>query len=161
MPEGPELISNEIVEVIDESIQITINDYIDGDAYIITIYPPSSKPEISGPISGKPKTKYDYKFLSESPMESDLYYYIEWGDGNIEDWLGPFSSGEEITINHSWNKKGSYTVQAKVKDTYNLESNWGSLEVSMPKYKILNFHLFNNWFFELLKLCFSPVSRWV
>jgi hypothetical protein len=161
MPEGPELISNEIVEVIDESIQITINDYIDGDAYIITIYPPSSKPEISGPISGKPKTKYDYKFLSESPMESDLYYYIEWGDGNIEDWLGPFSSGEEITISHSWNKKGSYTVQAKVKDTYNLESNWGSLEVSMPKYKILNFHLFNNWFFELLKLCFSPVSRWV
>jgi hypothetical protein len=138
MPEGPELISNEIVELIDDSIQINIDDYIDGDAYLITIYPPPSKPEISGPASGKPKTKYDYKFLSESPLESDLYYYIEWGDGNIEDWIGPYSSGEEITISHTWEVKGTYTIRVKSKDVYDFESDWSELSVTMPRNKIVN-----------------------
>ena len=137
MPEGPELISNEIVEVIDESIQINIDDYTDGDAYIITIYPPPLKPSISGPISGKPRTSYDYKFLSHSLTESGLYYYIDWGDGSIEDWIGPYSSGKEITVSHNWNKKGSFTIQAKVKDMYGLESDWSYLKVTMPRNKMV------------------------
>ncbi|KYK23781.1 hypothetical protein AYK24_00680 [Thermoplasmatales archaeon SG8-52-4] len=153
MPEGPELIFNEIVEIIDESIQITIDDYIDGDVYIITIYPPPSKPIISGPSSGKPNTDYNYKFLSEDPSGSDIYYYIDWNDGNTEDWIGPFSSGEEITISHSWNKKGSYTIKSKVKDMYDLESDWGFLEITMPKYKIINLPLF----YRLLELIKSSI----
>jgi hypothetical protein len=137
MPEGPELISNEIVELIDDSIQINVDDYIDGDAYLITIYPPPSKPEISGPASGKPKTKYDYKFLSEIPSESDLYYYIEWGDGNIEDWIGPYSSGEEITISHTWEDKGTYTIRSKSKDVNDFESDWAELSVTMSRHRAI------------------------
>ncbi len=88
MPEGPELISNEIVEVIDESIQIIIEEYIDGDAYLITIYPPPSKPNISGQVSGKPKTEYYYKFVSSTSSELDLYYYQD------------FCTFSEFTINY-------------------------------------------------------------
>ena len=143
MPEGPIFISSEIVEVIDESIQININDYNDGDAYIITIYPPPHTPEISGPTSGRPNTEYYYKFVSENPSNFDLYYYIDWGDGTNSGWIGPWDSGIEITNSHSWITKGSYIIQAKVKNKYDFESDWGSLEVTMPRTKVVNGPILN------------------
>ncbi len=136
MPEGPILVSNEILEVIDESFQINIDNYIDGDAYILTIYPAPTKPNISGPLSGKTKTNYYYKFVSENPSNSDLYYYIDWGDGNIEVWFGPYSAGKEIIISHSWDDKGSFNIQAKAKDVYELESDWNNLIITIPREKI-------------------------
>lgn len=39
MPDGPLFISNNLESVIDGSIDLTINDFEDGDAFIITIYP--------------------------------------------------------------------------------------------------------------------------
>ncbi len=36
---------------------------------------------------------------------TDGYYYIGWGDGELEKWLGPHDSGKEITINHIWGEK--------------------------------------------------------
>jgi hypothetical protein len=66
-----------------------------------------------------------------------LYYYIDWGDGKKEDWVGPYNSGVEIILNHSWSRKGNYTIRVKVKDDYSLESDWGYFLLSMPKrYKI-------------------------
>jgi hypothetical protein len=159
MPDGPELVVNEIVDVIDDSILFNIYDYVDGDAYIITIYPPPSKPNISGQISGKLKIKYYYNFLSESAYDSDIYFYIDWGDGSIEEWVGPFSSGEKITISHTWGKNDIYIIKAKCKDTSGLESDWSTLEVSIPKNKpfIYSFKLIS-WLFERFPNLF-PIMR--
>jgi hypothetical protein len=147
MPNGPEWVSDEIVEVIDQTIQIMLNDYADGDAYIVTIYPPPQVPEISGTVNGKPKIEYEYTFVSENPSRNDLFYYIDWGDGTVDEWIGSYCSGEEIIVNHSWGEKGSFTVKAKVKDTKGLESDWGTLEVTMPKGTLY----IPSQFFELLE----------
>jgi len=41
LPEGPNYVSFDIYPVVNESIEITIDDFYDGDAYIIEIYPKS------------------------------------------------------------------------------------------------------------------------
>ena len=57
---------------------------------------------------------------------------IDWGDDSIERWIGPYPSGEEIAVNHTWEIQGIYNIQVRVKDTDNLWGPWGELEVSMP-----------------------------
>jgi len=58
-------------------------------------------------------------------LEGDsLYYLWEWDDGNYSEWLGPINSGEPMTINYSWNETGTYDIRVKVKDIYELESEW-------------------------------------
>ena len=40
------------------------------------------------------------------------------------------SATAEIT--HQWDTKGIYTIKAKAKDIYDMESDWGTLNVIMP-----------------------------
>jgi len=100
-----------------------------------------SAPRIDGPRSGKTGQDYDYNFRSIDPTDDDIYYYIEWGDGGTEEWIGPYNAGEEITISHSWSQTGSHNIRAKAKDENNEESGWSTFEVSMPKNRAL-FRLF-------------------
>jgi len=91
--------------------------------------------EISGPLKGKKGTEYEYTFKSTSPLGNDVYYLIFWGDTSVEKWIGPFGSGEEVGVNHSWEKWGKYTIKARAKDTDNLWGSWGELKVTMPRNK--------------------------
>ena len=104
-------------------------------------------PTITGSTEGKIKTEYEYNFTTTDPNDDDVYYYIEWGDGKIEDWIGPFPSGVEIKVNHTWTVKGTYTIKARAKDTNNLWGPWGELEVTMPK----NQQIQNMWFLRWLE----------
>jgi len=96
---------------------------------------PVNKPVITGPTSGKTSTRYEYTFIATDPDNNDVYYYIEWGDDNVEEWIGPYASGEKVTIKHRWNEQGTYIVKAKSKDVFDEESNWEHLEVSMTRNK--------------------------
>lgn len=100
-----------------------------------------TKPEIVGPITGKPGEEYEYNIMSVHPSGEDLYYYIMWGDGDIQDWIGPYDSGEIATFSHTFKTKGTYKIMAKAKDSNNAESDWGSLEVSIPRLKTFNTNL--------------------
>jgi outer membrane protein assembly factor BamB len=91
-----------------------------------------SAPEINGPACGKAGTEYEYTFESTSPLGRNVYYYIDWGDNTINDWFGPYASGETITVSHTWSSRGTYTISARAKDTDNLWGPWGTLEVTMP-----------------------------
>jgi hypothetical protein len=95
-------------------------------------------PTITGPTEGTPEEEYPYNFTAEDPDGGEIYYYIDWGDGTTEEWLGPYLSGTTITVNHSWSEKGDYTIKCKAKDVLDEESDWGTLEVSMPKNKPAN-----------------------
>jgi len=90
------------------------------------------KPSVEGPASGTVGTEYEYTFNTVDPNGDDVYYYIEWGDDDFEDWIGPYSSGDDVKVNHTWHKKGTYMIRAKAKDPYDYESGWGYLEVTMP-----------------------------
>ena len=89
-------------------------------------------PTITGETQGQYGEEYEYTFVSTDPEEQDVRYYIEWGDGTNSGWLGPYSSGQEITVSHTWDEENTYTIRAKAKDTLDVESQWGTLEVSMP-----------------------------
>lgn len=98
---------------------------------------PPKKPTIEGPKTGYPRIDYDYTFNATDPDRDTLYYYVNWGDGNIEEWIGPFISGKELIIIYTFNTTGTFTIKAKAKDIWGGESDWGELEVSMPRNIIL------------------------
>jgi bacillopeptidase F len=116
------------------------NDYGWGmiDAYeaVFNFSSPPGTPVIDGPTSGKPGTSYIYKFTSIDLDGDQVSYYIDWDDGNITDWTDFQPSSEPYSEGHTWSTKGTYTIRAKAKDIDGLESNWGTLAVSMPKDKI-------------------------
>ncbi len=122
---------------------------------MVTIGNAPDAPAITGPSSGKIKEQQEYNFVTTDPDGDDVYYYIEWGDGSSEKWIGPYASGEEVTMEHSWDSKGTYTIKAKAKDTNGEESDWGTLQVSMPKtygYEnpmLMAFEKINEWFVSI------------
>jgi len=109
----------------------------------VTMYGRPSIPIIKGPASGKPRNEYEYTFTSSDPDEEDLYYYIEWGDGEFEDWIGPYNSGEEITLTHTWADKQMYTIRAMSKDSSGVTSEWGTLSVNMPRNRLIQTIFYN------------------
>jgi hypothetical protein len=94
---------------------------------------PPIPPTINGPGSGNAGEVYTYSFASTDPDNDDINIYtIDWGDNSMDVVGGSFDSGEVITVNHTWNEKGIYTIKAKAKDIFDLESDWGTLSVTMP-----------------------------
>ncbi len=98
---------------------------------ITTDHAPNT-PTLTGPAEGKPGNSYKYS-LTTTDLDGDMvFYYIDWGDNTSSGWIGPYNSGATASANHQWAAKGTYTVQAKAKDIYNVESGWATLEVTMP-----------------------------
>ena len=102
----------------------------------ILINDPPETPTINGPSSGRPGQNYDYKFKATDPNGDQVYYYVDWGDGNTVEWDGPYNSGQEITLSHSWDEKGTYTIRCKGKDVYDSEGLWGNLDITITKNRI-------------------------
>ncbi|UCF49572.1 MAG: VCBS repeat-containing protein [Thermoplasmatales archaeon] len=92
-------------------------------------------PSINGPTGGKPGIEYDYTFNSTDPDGDSIMYFIDWGDTTTE-WTEFSSSGEEITLKHTWDKIGDYQIKAKAKDIHNYESDWAEFDVNIPRNRI-------------------------
>ncbi|UCF49952.1 MAG: hypothetical protein JSU91_00285 [Thermoplasmatales archaeon] len=88
---------------------------------------PPETPTISGPDTGVINQDYNFTVVSSDPNWDDIYYYIDWGDNSTSGWVGPYSNGEEVTINHTWSEKGLYEIKAKAKDIYGLTSEWSDI----------------------------------
>jgi len=99
---------------------------------------PPGKPLIDGRINGKPDNEYDYSFVSIDPDGNNVSYSINWGDGTEEVMIGPYPSGLQVLVKHTWSEQGDYTINSKARDVYGGESEWSTLEVSMPKTHIYN-----------------------
>jgi len=98
-----------------------------------------SPPTITGPTSGSIKESYTYRLSSLDPENDDIYLCVNWGEGSSEGWLGPYPSGTEVSINHSWMREGSYEIRAKTKDSHDVQSGWSDpYIVSMPKMKMIH-----------------------
>ncbi len=97
--------------------------FFDGkiDEFIFVKYPGGNEqafPEISGPTEGNVNEEYEFSFITNDPEGDDIWLYVEWGDGDIEDWIGPYDSGEEVILTHEWNDGGNYKIKAKSKDIW-------------------------------------------
>jgi nitroreductase len=94
---------------------------------------PPEIPDLSGPSSGKTGNKYNYTIGTTDPEGDNVSYYIDWDDGSNTGWIGPYISGETVTMNHTWSEKGTYIIRAKAKDEHGAESDWATLQVKMPR----------------------------
>jgi hypothetical protein len=104
-------------------------------------------PSIDGPTEGNAGTSYNYTFNAVDPDNDDLFIYIKWGDGYVEPWYGPYPSAEDFQVSHTYEKEGTFIIEAKVKDTNDLESEWTTLNVTMPRTK----DGFNSLFYRLFE----------
>ena len=136
---------------------------IDADCCFVTYgidNTPPTTPIIAGPTWGKFGKEYKYTFVSTDPDGDKVYYYIDWGDGKYTDWRGPYNSGKQVTLSHTWNENGTYTIRAKAKDVHDIGSEWGTLEISMPKTcsTVSLLQKLNEWFISLFEKTMPPSS---
>jgi len=116
---------------------------------------PPDEPDIEGETGGSFGEEYEYTFIATDPEDDDISYYVEWGDGTITDWTSFVESGDEITLTHTFEEEGMYTIKAKVKDTFEQESDWGYLEVEMP----ISYHFFLQRFFDRFPNAFPLIKH--
>jgi C1A family cysteine protease len=127
-------------------------------AFIDVENQPPEKPIIAGPHHGAEMTFYNYTFATTDPNGDDVYLYIDWGCGQLEDWIGPFKSGEEVTWSNRWFYHGAYTIQAKARDIYGNESDWATLRITMPYSYDIPVLLFWEKLFERLPYAFPMLQ---
>jgi len=122
--------------VIDDDGNVAIDETT---AFIEEINYPPNKPTIEGPLNGKIGEEYEYCITrAVDPDGDNIFVYWDWGDGTSSGWLGPYVSGEQIYEKHTWYVSDNYIIKAKLRDEIGAESDWGTLEVKMPKTKDIN-----------------------
>jgi len=133
-----------LVKVID--IHYAESDWSDPYEIIIENNPPQV-PDIDGPSSGVAGASYNFTFISVDLDGDDVYFYILWGDGYVEDWEGPFASGEDFEIAHTYSNKKTYLIEAKARDIYGDESLVATHEINIPRTRASSYIWFE-WLLE-------------
>jgi len=67
-------------------------------------------------------------------------------------------SGTMVNRSHKWWFEGSYSVKVKAKDIHDAESDWGTLEITVPKSRFL----INNILYQYWKIfinCFPSMVK--
>jgi pyrrolidone-carboxylate peptidase len=148
-----------VLEDAMETTNITIRETIE---YLSCVQNSPGAPTITGKKTGRAGEEYEYTFISDDPDNDEIFFYINWGDGQIEKWLGPFESGKGVVVSHIWSYFGIYKIKAIAKDTCGALSDWETLRVIMPRNRlltnILDLHLlerFQNLFPILQRLLFQ------
>ena len=120
--------------------------------------PPDKPLKPTGPTEGNHKKAYYYSSSTTDIDGDEIYYIFDWGDGNISELIGPFTSGEKVGLNYSWQNKGSYQVRVKAKDNKGDQSEWSDpLVVSMPKNNILKYRF--SEFYKIIKNIFFMYTK--
>jgi hypothetical protein len=114
------------------------NDNLDIYLYIPEGLVPPNTPTISGPTKLKPNQNKEFTFTTTDPNGDQIYYYIDWGDGTTTDWQGPYESGYQLKLSNRWTYKAKFTIKCKAKDINGQESDYGILDISTPRSRILN-----------------------
>jgi hypothetical protein len=116
-------------------------------------------PIIDGPDRGEVGNTYLYKCTALDLNGHDVFFFVDWGDDTNDEWVGPYPSGEQAPIMHTWTSSGTYTVKVKARDIFGAESDWTTLEVIMPKNKRLFDTLFSRLFQQFPNA--FPVLRYI
>jgi hypothetical protein len=121
--------------------KISTNHIDENTTYNFTLNLIDNNPPITPIITGftEYKTGIGYEFCIENatdPEGHSMFVFWDWDDDtNDSMWYGPYDTGEDICAIHTWDEKGTYTIRAKLRDAYGLESNWGYLIVTIHKNK--------------------------
>ncbi|KYK24987.1 hypothetical protein AYK24_05460 [Thermoplasmatales archaeon SG8-52-4] len=101
------------------------------DAYeaILNIGQSPTIPELKGPTNGMTGESFEFTLNSTDPDGQDIYYFVDWDDGTLCEWIGPYLSGEEVTVSHIWENPDTYEIRAKAMDSIYFESDWSAPHV--------------------------------
>ena len=145
-----DLITNYDISIYEGSMLVTpwnlngnhvVFTLLEDGVYLYKYNDPPNQPEINGPASGKIGTAYDYIFNAVDPNGDQVKYIIDWGDGKT-DTTDLNQSGEDVTVSHTWSKKGEYTIKVHAQDEYGSDSLDATFSVTMPRTRaVYNF----NW----------------
>jgi len=118
---------------------------------------PPKKPICNGQNILYKNKKYSYRLKSIDPESNLITYKIYWGDNRQAEYYGPVTSGEEISINHSYGTSGFYVLKTCAIDGFGEESplNYQTITVTNSK-EIYNF--FSSLHISL-KICSPFLSR--
>jgi len=83
---------------------------------------PPDKPTINGPTQANAGSDVELKLRSIDHNDDPLDYIIDWGDGDTTTTNEGYTSGREITQEHKYTQKGTYTITVKAKDCDRMES---------------------------------------
>jgi hypothetical protein len=111
------------------------------DVELERITEPPEIPEISGPLNGLVGETLEYSLFTTDPDGDDVFYLVDWDDGTIPEWIGPFNSGFSVNITHKWNQSGDYDIRVKARDIYLAESDFSyplTIHISGPILEIGN-----------------------
>lgn len=87
---------------------------------------PPQKPGVpQGPSSGKAGVNYTFTTNTTDPDGDSVYYQWNWGD-EVSAWLGPYTSGQDVSATHKWSVVGDYFITVNAKDSQQLESGWSN-----------------------------------
>jgi len=78
--------------------------------------------EPSGPVKVYAGYMVNYSTTTTDPDGDHVYYQWHWGGDGDSEWFGPFESGEEVSMAHSFSTTGNHWIKVKAKDTHNEES---------------------------------------
>lgn len=134
----------------DYNVELTLTDelgYVDSKSIYVNIkenIKPDKPDRPRGSTKCKAGSTATYYSSTTDSEEDPLYYRWDFGDGTYSNWLGPYESGEEISVSHKWITEGSYGVKLKAVDDPNGDgdftdgkvSSWSDpLSISVPKVK--------------------------
>jgi hypothetical protein len=124
----------------------------------VTDNTPPNTPTITGPTDIRPNKAYDYTLNGTDDFNQDLWYDIDWDDGNGVAGLGPYHSGEAVVMSHTWNYKGSFTIRIRTTDPFGAQSEWATIQVVAPTDFQFSPHGFLQHLFERFPNLF-PILR--
>ena len=107
---------------------------------------PPNKPTVTGQTPGTIGIPYEYSFSTTDSNDNDIWYMVDWDDGSDLEWLGPFDSGEELSLKYRWTMFGNYELKVKTKDSFGDESPWSDpLPVKMSRERPKNITPFQSF----------------
>ena len=87
-----------------DPLEVTVNDA----PYII---------DMDGPTHGPIGINHSFIVELTDPEGDDIFFFVDWGDGNNSGWLGPFSDDTvEVEIVHQWSYLDSFPIRIETRD---------------------------------------------
>ena len=120
---------------------------------------PPETPTIDGPIQGKVGETLSYVVSATDPEDDQIYYWISWFNGcpGIY-WDGPYNSGEPITKSYTYDRQGTFIISVQARDIYEAESDWVTLEVTIPRTRDAQHNLIY-WLYQLFPNIFTKIIQ--
>jgi len=79
----------------------------------------------------------EHGFFSNGSIDPNgdlIFYKWLWDDGTTSEWIGPYASGDPVTMSHTYTKPGVYNVKLEAKDIYDAWSGLSTDSFNLMKY---------------------------